>query len=127
MNSITMSEQLKMIRTVTCLLSVIIWGLFTFGSTGGSRRPSPLHQIPNPIPAPLVQEIQTDAFSCGFHSLSAIYKSYGLDPEKANLKQRLGTAVNAVPFVNDSKGTLQPRSFFHPESLIRVLRISMLI
>jgi ABC-type bacteriocin/lantibiotic exporter with double-glycine peptidase domain len=55
--------------------------------------------------------VQTDDFSCGFHALSAIYRSYHLDPAIARLRARLGTSRPAIPFVSGSNGTLQPDLF----------------
>ena len=81
----------------------------------GDWSPSPYYQAPSSTPRPLVPEVQTDGFSCGYHALSAIYRSYGLDPKLARLRARLGTSRPAVPFVADSTGTLQP-------DLLRVLQ-----
>ena len=77
----------------------------------GNRSASPFHQVPATKPSRLVPEVQTDDYSCGYHSLSALYRSHGLDPEKARLRERLGSSVTAVPFVEDSRGTLQPDLF----------------
>jgi len=40
----------------------------------GDWRPSTSHQSPSQNPDPIVPEVQTDDFSCGFHALSAISK-----------------------------------------------------
>lgn len=81
----------------------------------GSRAPAPDPIPPSKNPIALVPEKQIDTFSCGFHALSSIYRSHGVDPRLANLRRRLGTSVPAIPFVQDSTGTLQP-------DLFRVLR-----
>ena len=44
-------------------------------------------------------------------ALSSIYESYGLDAEQARLRERLGTNIPAIPFIESSNGTLQPDLF----------------
>ncbi len=69
-----------------------------------------MRQVPDAHPAPLQPEVQTDGFSCGFHALSAVYRSHGLDPRRARLRERLGTSVPAIPFVKDSTRDFAARS-----------------
>lgn len=59
-------------------------------------------------------EIQVEGHTCGFHALSSIYKSYGMDPDEWKLRFRLGTDQPTVPGT-DTTGTLQP-------DMMRVLR-----
>ena len=80
----------------------------------GDKSPSAVIQILDRIPLEVEPLVQEDDFSCGYLALSAIYRSYGLDPSRARLRERLGTSVPAIPFVASSNGTLQP-------DLIRVL------
>ena len=77
----------------------------------GDRAPAPVVKHPFKIPGPLVPLIQEDGHSCGFLALSAIYNSYGLDPDKMNLKPRLGTDIPLIPFMPDTTGTVQPDFF----------------
>lgn len=56
----------------------------------------------------VLPEAQFESHTCGLHTLRAIYKAYGLDPDKANLRFRLGVDVKAVPADEESTGTLQP-------------------
>lgn len=53
-------------------------------------------------------EAQFESDTCGLHTLRAIYKSYGIDPNRENLRVRLGVDVPAVPTDETSTGTLQP-------------------
>jgi len=80
-------------------------------SIAGDRRPAPKVQMPKAKPDALVPLEQRDSFSCGFLALSAIYKSYGVDGSVALLRPRLGTARPAIPFVKDTRGTIQPDIF----------------
>lgn len=77
----------------------------------GDKRPAPINQIPKEFPNPLQPKLQKDSFSCGFLAMEALYESYELDIVKANLRGRLGTDKPAIPFLADSKGTLQPDLF----------------
>ncbi|WP_411847114.1 hypothetical protein AAFN60_06625 [Roseibacillus persicicus] len=77
----------------------------------GSRQPSPVSQDIRRHPGELTPKVQDDDYSCGFLALSAIYESYGLDPVEYRLRERLGTSVPAIPFVESSTGTLQADLF----------------
>jgi hypothetical protein len=59
-------------------------------------------------------EAQFESHTCGWHALRVIYKAYGLNPDEANLRFRLGVDVPANPLDGKSTGTLQP-------DLLRVL------
>lgn len=94
------------------ILAVGALTLFLIGfSNAGERMPSPVAQDMRPFPDLLEPKVQDDDFSCGFLALSAIYESYGLDPAKYRLRERLGTSVPAIPFVESSTGTLQADLF----------------
>lgn len=53
-------------------------------------------------------EAQLESHTCGLLTLRAIYKAYGMDPDKSNLRVRLGVDVPANPFDPESIGTMQP-------------------
>lgn len=63
---------------------------------------------PAAVPASYVLEQQTEGFTCGVHSLSTVYKAYGLDPEAERIRWRLGVDTKAVFYVSDSTGALHP-------------------
>ncbi|MCR9143146.1 MAG: cysteine peptidase family C39 domain-containing protein [bacterium] len=77
----------------------------------GGPDPSPIELRPRAVPYNLYPEIQRDGHSCGYLAMAAIYRSYGLNFRKARLKHRLGTDVPAVPFLEDTNGTIQPDLF----------------
>ena len=77
-------------------------------SVAGDRSFAPVRQRPSSEPASLTPKEQTDGHSCGYLALAAVYESYGMNPKKARLRQRLGTDKRAVPFSHESIGTLQP-------------------
>ena len=63
---------------------------------------------PTAMPVDYVIEEQTEDFTCGVHSLSTVYKAYGLDPEAERIRWRLGVDTKAVFYVSDSTGALHP-------------------
>ena len=63
---------------------------------------------PTAMPASYTLEEQTEGFTCGVHSLSTVYKAYGLDPEAERIRWRLGVDTKAVFYVSDSTGALHP-------------------
>ncbi|MEM9348330.1 MAG: hypothetical protein AAGB26_17110 [Planctomycetota bacterium] len=63
---------------------------------------------PAAMPAGYVLEEQTEGFTCGVHSLSTVYKAYGLDPEAERIRWRLGVDTKAVAWMGDSTGALHP-------------------
>jgi len=52
-------------------------------------------------------EAQLEDNTCGLYTLRAIYRSYSLDPDVENLRNRLGLDVPANPMDSRSTGTLQ--------------------
>jgi len=99
-------NHLKTVAVIGCIMI----GVESRLSAGGNA-PAPRPVTPRSVPLRLVPEVQVDEFSCGFHALSAIYRSHGVDPEEADLRYRLGTSARAIPFIKDSTGTLQPDLF----------------
>ncbi len=64
---------------------------------------SPIERLRSVAP-----EAQLESHTCGLLTLRAIYKAYGMDPDKSNLRVRLGVDVPANPFDVESIGTMQP-------------------
>lgn len=71
--------------------------------------------VPSATPDQLVPEVQTEPHTCGLHTLSSIYRAYGLDAEAQRLRFRLGTDKPFSNFLADSTGTIHP-------DMLRVLR-----
>lgn len=63
---------------------------------------------PSALPVAYALEQQTEGFTCGVHSLSTVYKAYGLDPEAERIRWRLGVDTKAVAWMPDSTGALHP-------------------
>jgi hypothetical protein len=59
-------------------------------------------------PGPILPEVQTEPHTCGFHSLSAVYRAYGLEPASLNLRFRLGTDARLNLLAPESTGTVHP-------------------
>lgn len=74
----------------------------------GKYYSGPVKQTPNALPKPIVGENQVEGHTCGMHSVSAVYKSYGVDPELADLRFRMGADRMANPLDKTSLGTVQP-------------------
>ena len=53
-------------------------------------------------------ECQIEGHTCGMHALSTIYRGYGLDPERQELRFRLGVDRRGNPLDPSSQGSLQP-------------------
>lgn len=70
---------------------------------------------PTALPDNLVPEAQTEPHTCGLHTLSTIYRAYGLDAGVQRLRFRLGTDRPFTNFLADSTGTIHP-------DMLRVLR-----
>lgn len=68
----------------------------------------PGQRTPLKLPWPIIAEHQTEPHTCGWCSLAAVYKAYGLDPEADLLRFRLGTDKPLTNFVPSSKGTVHP-------------------
>lgn len=75
---------------------------------GGKYYAGPVKQTPVALPKPLEVEQQVEGHTCGMHSISSVYKSYGLDPEAADLRFRMGVDRLANPFDKTTLGTVQP-------------------
>jgi hypothetical protein len=69
-----------------------------------------VHPVPkiHGIVAAIKPEHQVETFTCGFHAVSAIYRSYGLDPDERRLRPRLGVDNSANIYDKDSTGCLHP-------------------
>ena len=63
---------------------------------------------PAAIPVAIQPELQLESHTCGYHALAAAYRAFGLDPDQARLRFRLGVDAVAIPLRADSKGTLHP-------------------
>ena len=57
---------------------------------------------------PIIPENQTEPHTCGFHAISAIYRSYGLEPKERRLRQRLGIDNQSIVYDTKSTGCLHP-------------------
>ena len=91
-----------------------LWLLLLSGTlslSAGDRSPAPVRQWMSQKPGEVIPLVQEDDFSCGYLALAAVYESYGLDPQVARLRERLGVSVPAIPFIDSSNGTLQPDLF----------------
>lgn len=51
---------------------------------------------------------QAEPHTCGFCSLAAVYKAYGMDVEELRLRFRLGTDMPVSNFLPDTRGTIHP-------------------
>ncbi len=70
---------------------------------------------PAALPREIKPETQTEPHTCGFHSLSSLYRAYALDPEERRLRFRLGTDKPINNWIPDTRGTIHP-------DMLRVLR-----
>jgi len=68
-------------------------------------------ESPNQLSQPVLPAWQIEPHTCGMHSLSAVYRAYGLEPSEENLRFRLGVDVPASPLDQTSTGTLHPDLF----------------
>lgn len=59
-------------------------------------------------PAEIVPERQVEPHTCGLHSLSSLYRAYGLEAEALRLRFRLGVDKPLNNFVPNSRGTIHP-------------------
>jgi hypothetical protein len=81
----------------------------------GKYAPSDSPARPQPQRSALVPETQIEPHTCGLHTLSSIYRAYGMDGEAQRLRFRLGTDKPFTNFLADSTGTIHP-------DMLRVLR-----
>ncbi|MEM9160648.1 MAG: hypothetical protein AAGB46_16490, partial [Verrucomicrobiota bacterium] len=63
---------------------------------------------PRPEIGGIVGKRQVEGHTCGFHCLESIYEAYGVSPEVALLRERLGVDKPAVAFAKDSMGSIHP-------------------
>jgi ABC-type bacteriocin/lantibiotic exporter with double-glycine peptidase domain len=63
---------------------------------------------PTSTPVAFAAEVQTEGHTCGLHSVRAIYRAYGIDPDAAELRFRLGTDKPGHNFDPESLGTIHP-------------------
>ncbi len=93
------------------LLLVVVGCVFLAGGPGYySAKYAAVEGLDRPALERLavVPEAQTEGHTCGLHSVRAIYVAYGVDPDEADLRFRLGTDKRAVNFDGDSMGTIHP-------------------
>ncbi len=69
--------------------------------------PAPYRAWPKPFPSQPTPEVQTEVHTCGFHTLSTIYKAHGLKPDLWRLRERLGTDVPLFSLDETTTGTVQ--------------------
>ena len=63
---------------------------------------------PTALPAEIVPERQVEPHTCGLHSLSSLYRAYGLEAEAMRLRFRLGVDKPLSNLVPTSRGTIHP-------------------
>lgn len=66
-----------------------------------TQRPSAAALMP-------IAETQAEPHTCGLHAMRSLYAAYGLDPDRFELRFRLGTDQPAVRADEQSTGTLHP-------------------
>jgi hypothetical protein len=59
-------------------------------------------------PGVFALEKQIEQHTCGFHSVSTVYRAFGIDPTLADLRFRLGTDARAFNFDDMTMGTIHP-------------------
>jgi ABC-type bacteriocin/lantibiotic exporter with double-glycine peptidase domain len=64
--------------------------------------------MPTAVPVAFAAEVQTERHTCGLHSVRTIYRAYGIDPDAADLRFRLGTDKPGHNFDPESLGTIHP-------------------
>lgn len=50
---------------------------------------------------------QNDGWGCGYCACACVYRFYGLDPRRTNLRERLGTDNHALPWYAPCRGAAQ--------------------
>jgi hypothetical protein len=94
-----------------CLLGTLTVVSFCAGPPRYYREkyePSSMTSMPLAVPVAFAAEKQTEPHTCGFHAVSTVYRAYGLDPDGARLRFRLGTDKRATNFDPESLGTIHP-------------------
>ncbi len=96
------------------LLALVSLGLIIGCGLGSQQyyreKYSPVEVDSTPInePGSIIVQEQTEGHTCGYHALSSIYQAHGLDPQTMNLRFRLGVDKPAVPFDNETLGSIHP-------------------
>ena len=96
-----------LIVTVTACTYAIVSGPYY----SSKYSPGPQQVDPVALASLIAPEVQVEGHTCGFHSLSSVYRAYGLDPDEARLRFRLGVDRVAVPGAAGTEGTLHPDLF----------------
>ena len=65
-------------------------------------------QVPSPLPTRFEVDRQDEGHTCGYHALRVIYRAYGIDTDRARLRERLGVDKPALPKDSSSLGLLHP-------------------
>ncbi|MBB6429793.1 hypothetical protein [Algisphaera agarilytica] len=99
---------LAALATPIVILLLVVLIFHGCGFMSGKYHSAETSAAPNPTPTTVVAEIQTEPHTCGLHSLRSLYRAYGLDPDRYDLRFRLGVDAKANPFDDESTGTLQP-------------------
>ncbi|MCL4741665.1 MAG: hypothetical protein KJZ54_05610 [Phycisphaerales bacterium] len=92
-------------------LPVLVLLGFCVGSPGyysAKYSAAPGLSPPSREPSSIVPEGQTEPHTCGLHSLRSIYRAYGVDPDIARLRFRLGVDKPATNFDPESLGAIHP-------------------
>ena len=58
--------------------------------------------------APIEPDPQLEQHACGYNAISAIYRSYGIDPDERRLRQRLGGDQTAWSYDSSTIGCIHP-------------------
>lgn len=74
---------------------------------GGFAPVKPLPVIGGVL-APIQPDPQLEKHTCGYNAISAIYRSYGIDPAERRLRQRLGVDQSAWLYDSSTVGSIQP-------------------
>jgi hypothetical protein len=72
-----------------------------YGHVEGLARPTATARAIEP-------EEQTEAHTCGMHAIRSVYRAYGMDPDAAGLRFRLGTDKALTNVTPKLTGTIHP-------------------
>jgi hypothetical protein len=109
-----------LVLAVSLTGAVVVLAAITF-CQGGPRYynrkygTAPQRQPLSARPGHFTLESQTEPHTCGFHSVSTVYRAFGIDPLLADLRYRLGTDRQAHIFDTTTLGTIHP-------DLLRVMK-----
>ena len=93
------------------LIDLAVGVFFCVGSPGyysSKMSAAPVRRFPNLKPDRVRAIKQVEPHTCGFCSMAAVYRAYGLDVEELRLRFRLGTDVPVSNFLPDTQGTIHP-------------------